>query len=241
MADIPPGSSLDLQFDETQAPRVGSPPAVWPVVTGLIAALGLGVVVFLQLAANRTRIEEARLTDPAPNVATLSAEGVPPPPDLSVLAAPAPEPEPMSDAGPDPYAGEPVLLPLIVLDVVAVDEPVRVAVTLGDDVPLAVTLAVPLPLTLPVPLPDAVLLAVSDPEAVTLALFVPDSEGEPDDVADTDADAESVLVRVAVMEGVGVVVPARRSDKLARSTSGEAASSVHVAAVATHRWLSHWL
>ncbi|MDZ4762237.1 MAG: type IV secretion system protein VirB10 [Alphaproteobacteria bacterium] len=111
MADIPPGSSLDLQFDETQAPRVGSPPAVWPVVTGLIAALGLGVVVFLQLAANRTRIEEARLTDPAPNVATLSAEGVPPPPDLSVLAAPAPEPEPMSDAGPDPYAGEPVLLP----------------------------------------------------------------------------------------------------------------------------------
>jgi type IV secretion system protein VirB10 len=73
----------------------------WPVVVGLLGALGLGALIFVQLSANRARIEAARLTDPAPGSAPLSADDVPPPPDLSSFAQsspvpPAPESEAMA-------------------------------------------------------------------------------------------------------------------------------------------------
>jgi len=84
-------------------PRVGMASSPWPVVAGLLGALTLGALIFIQLSANRARIEAARLTDPAPGAAPLSAEDVPPPPDLSAfsqtpLAPPAPTPEDAAEA-----------------------------------------------------------------------------------------------------------------------------------------------
>jgi hypothetical protein len=96
----PPRSGLDPTFDVDAAPRVGGNPTLWPVMFGIIGALGLGTVVFLQLSANRTRVEEARLTDPVP-AATLSTAGVPPPPDMSAYVAPQPEPVLIPDPAPE--------------------------------------------------------------------------------------------------------------------------------------------
>lgn len=78
-------------------PRVGMASSPWPVVAGLLGALALGTLIFMQLSANRARIEAARLTDPAPGSAPLSAEDVPPPPDLSAFAQ-----TPLAPADPPP-------------------------------------------------------------------------------------------------------------------------------------------
>ena len=95
----PPRSGLDPTFDVDAAPRVGVSPSLWPVAFGVVGALGLGTVIFLQLSANRTAIEKAKLTDAAPAAAPISNAGVPPPPDMSAyvqpsLPVPDPEPEP---------------------------------------------------------------------------------------------------------------------------------------------------
>lgn len=104
----PPRGGLDPTFDIDAAPRVGGNSSLWPVAFGVVGALGLGTVIFLQLSANRASIQQARLTDPAPIAAPLSNAGVPPPPDVSQymqepsLGVPDPEPEPSPPAEQQP-------------------------------------------------------------------------------------------------------------------------------------------
>jgi type IV secretory pathway VirB10-like protein len=90
----PPRTGLDPSFDVDAAPRVGGNPTLWPVAFGTLGALGLGTVVFLQLNANRVRVDEARLTDPAPMAQPLSNAGIPPAPDVTAFYEPPPPPPP---------------------------------------------------------------------------------------------------------------------------------------------------
>jgi type IV secretory pathway VirB10-like protein len=67
-------------------PSVAMPARRWVVPLGVLAALALGALVFWQLSANRTRVDAARLTDPAPNSQPIvGMNDVPPPPDVSTL------------------------------------------------------------------------------------------------------------------------------------------------------------
>jgi type IV secretory pathway VirB10-like protein len=111
MAADPPRGGLDPTFDVDAAPRVAGNPSLWPVAFGIVGALGLGTVVFLQLNSNRARIEEAKLTDPVPVAAPMSTAGVPPAPDMSQYTQPQqpepvlipdPEPEPLQVQAPPP-------------------------------------------------------------------------------------------------------------------------------------------
>ncbi len=104
MSEIP-RTGLDPTFDVDAAPRVGGTPSLWPVAFGVVGALGLGTVIFLQLSANRTQIEKARLTDAAEMAVPLSNAGVPPPPDMSAYAAPEPS-LPVPDPEPEPLMVE---------------------------------------------------------------------------------------------------------------------------------------
>ena len=56
-----PRTGLDPTFDVDAPPRVAQSQSLWPVVFGLVGALALGVIVFLQLDANRASTENARL------------------------------------------------------------------------------------------------------------------------------------------------------------------------------------
>lgn len=107
-----PPSGFNPSHDTDAMPRVGGNPSLWPVVAGLLGASALGVIVFLQLNGNRARLEEARLTDKAQNAAPLSTAGVPPAPDVSMLASPTPtpviEPEPLLPPPPPPVNLAPV-------------------------------------------------------------------------------------------------------------------------------------
>ena len=85
-------SGFDPSFDVDAPPRVGGNPTLWPIAFGMLGALGLGTVVFLQLNANRGAVDEARLTDPAPMAQPLSNAGVPPAPDMSAYLEPPPPP-----------------------------------------------------------------------------------------------------------------------------------------------------
>lgn len=108
----PPRGGLDPTFDVDAPPRVGVNSSLWPVAFGVVGALGLGTVIFLQLSANRTAIEQARMTDPVENAVPLSSAGVPPPPDVSQymqqpapslgVPDPAPEPPPPAEQQPPP-------------------------------------------------------------------------------------------------------------------------------------------
>lgn len=59
----PPRTGLDPTFDVDAAPRVAQQQTLWPIVFGLVGALALGVIVFLQLDANRSSAETARLAN----------------------------------------------------------------------------------------------------------------------------------------------------------------------------------
>jgi type IV secretion system protein VirB10 len=99
----PPRSGLDPSFDVDAPPRVGGNPTLWPIAFGTLGALGLGAVVFLNLNANRVRVDEARITDPAPMAQPLSSAGIPPAPDMSAFyEPPAPEPMPVAEVQPEP-------------------------------------------------------------------------------------------------------------------------------------------
>lgn len=54
-------TGLDPTFDVDAPPRVAQSQSLWPIVFGLVGALALGVIVFLQLDANRASTENARL------------------------------------------------------------------------------------------------------------------------------------------------------------------------------------
>ncbi|MDP3738503.1 MAG: TrbI/VirB10 family protein [Hyphomonadaceae bacterium] len=102
----PPRSGLDPTFDVDASPRVGGNPTLWPMMFGIVGALGLGTVVFLQLSANSANIERQRLTDAAPQAQPLSNQGVPPAPDLTQYVEPTPPP---------PLIVEPMPVPVVEL------------------------------------------------------------------------------------------------------------------------------
>lgn len=76
-------------LDDDETPRVAMPARRWVLPLGLLGALLLGGLVFWQLSANRTRVDETRMTDPAPNATPIGVTDVPPPPDVTALAAAA--------------------------------------------------------------------------------------------------------------------------------------------------------
>jgi len=73
--------------DTDDAPRVSVPSRPWVLPMLAIGALALGGAVFWQLSAGRSRVETARMTDPAPNTQPIAGmDDVPPPPDMTTLA-----------------------------------------------------------------------------------------------------------------------------------------------------------
>ena len=82
--------------DDDATPQVAMRPRPWVVPLGVAGALLIGALVFWQLNANRARVDDARLTDPAPNAQqdAIGLENVPPPPDLGVLAQMTEQPLP---------------------------------------------------------------------------------------------------------------------------------------------------
>lgn len=70
--------------DET--PEVAIRGTDWVLPMAIAAAVALGGVVFWQLNENRTRQEQARMTDPVQNAPQVSMADVPPAPDVSNLS-----------------------------------------------------------------------------------------------------------------------------------------------------------
>ena len=90
--------SMDNGKDDEDTPSVAIPNRPWVMPLGFGAAVILGALVFWQLSANRSRAEQARLTDPASGAeASVSLDNVPPPPNLYAQATPAPPPPPVSE------------------------------------------------------------------------------------------------------------------------------------------------
>ncbi len=91
------GSDFPSDFDadfvgSSNRPRVAIPQSGFVMPLAVIAAVGLGGVVFWQLSQGRARVEQARLTDPVEtSTAVISTADVPPPPQV-VFAAPEPPP-----------------------------------------------------------------------------------------------------------------------------------------------------
>jgi type IV secretion system protein VirB10 len=147
----PRGGGLDPTFDIDAPPRVGGNSSLWPVAFGVVGALGLGTVIFLQLSANRAAIEQAKLTDAAENAVPLSNAGVPPAPDMSQymqqpepsLGVPDPEPEPPpAELQPPPPPVQPGLTqaeidrlrsPALVIDLSEYKAPAAGAAAVGPD------------------------------------------------------------------------------------------------------------
>jgi type IV secretion system protein VirB10 len=108
----PPRTGLDPTFDMDAPPRVAQSNSLWPIAFGLVGALALGVIVFLQLDASRTATETARFASEQAErnaeAQRLAAATVPPAPVMPayvpVQAEPAPEPEavPLVDVEPPP-------------------------------------------------------------------------------------------------------------------------------------------
>jgi type IV secretion system protein VirB10 len=89
-------SGRPLGSDDNETPEVAIRGGDWVLPMAIAAALGLGGVVFWQLNENRTRQEQARLTDPVQDAQPISISDVPPPPDLSNLSALVSEAAPRS-------------------------------------------------------------------------------------------------------------------------------------------------
>jgi len=87
----------DPRHDIDAMPRVGTPQSLWPLVGGVLGALALGAIVFLQLANNRTQLERAKLAaaTPAPDAASVA----PAPPRPEVVWPEPPTEEPEADYG----------------------------------------------------------------------------------------------------------------------------------------------
>ncbi|MFZ4071431.1 MAG: TrbI/VirB10 family protein [Caulobacterales bacterium] len=76
-------------------PQVAIAERGWVVPVMVLAALGLGALVFLQLSQGRERQEQARLTDPAPGAAAaISTADLPPP---APIVAPPPIAPPVAE------------------------------------------------------------------------------------------------------------------------------------------------
>lgn len=103
----PPRTGLDPTFDVDAAPRVAQSQSLWPIMFGLVGALALGVIVFLQLDGNRAATETARI---ASEQAEKTAEAQ----RLAAEAAAA-QPQPVMPAY-VPVVPEPIIEPLPVVE-----------------------------------------------------------------------------------------------------------------------------
>ncbi|RYZ08756.1 MAG: TrbI/VirB10 family protein [Alphaproteobacteria bacterium] len=103
----PPRTGLDPTFDVDAAPRVAQSQSLWPIMFGLVGALALGVIVFLQLDGNRAATETARI---ASEQAAKTAEAQ----RLAAEAAAA-QPQPVMPAY-VPVAPEPIIEPVPVVE-----------------------------------------------------------------------------------------------------------------------------
>jgi type IV secretion system protein VirB10 len=114
VSDFP--SDYDDDYDGSgKRPRVAIRERSYVMPLAVLAAVGLGGVVFWQLSQGRTRVEQSRLTDPIEgSTEMISTEGVPPPPLIQV-----------SEPVPSPVELPPVVMAL---------EPVVDEATLADDV-----------------------------------------------------------------------------------------------------------
>ncbi len=100
-----PRTGLDPSHDVDAPPRVAQSNSLWPMMFGVVGALALGAVVFLQLDANRNSMETAKL---ASDQATANAEAqrlaaasMPAGPPMPTYI-PVSTPEPMADPEPQP-------------------------------------------------------------------------------------------------------------------------------------------
>jgi len=126
----PQRPSPDPAFDIDAPPRVAGRTSLWPVTFGILGAMALGVIVFLQLEANRLQSEtvapQAPLTEvraaapPAPRLAEPVADTPPPsapPPELIPLVeTPPPPPPPEVMAGPTQAEIDRLRAPALVVD-----------------------------------------------------------------------------------------------------------------------------
>lgn len=103
----PPRTGLDPTFDVDAAPRVAQSQSLWPIMFGLVGALALGVIVFLQLDGNRAATETARI---ASEQAAKTAEAQ----RLAAEAAAA-QPQPVMPAY-VPVVPEPIIEPVPVVE-----------------------------------------------------------------------------------------------------------------------------
>lgn len=107
----PPRTGLDPTFDVDAAPRVAQSNSLWPMMFGLVGALALGVIVFLQLDSNRAATEAQRIAaeQAAANAEAqrLAAATIPPAPIMPAYVPVAetyiePEPVPVMEEQPPP-------------------------------------------------------------------------------------------------------------------------------------------
>jgi type IV secretion system protein VirB10 len=83
----------DRLNEDDERPRVALPPRGWVLPLAILVCVGLGLLVFWQLNANRLRVEQAQLTDPAPGAKPIiGLQDVPPPP-VAAVEPPAPPPQ----------------------------------------------------------------------------------------------------------------------------------------------------
>jgi type IV secretory pathway VirB10-like protein len=81
------GTRTRFGATDDETPAVAMPARRWVMPMAILAAVLLGGLVFWQLSASRGRIDEARMTDPAPDAQPINgSESIPPPPDLQTFA-----------------------------------------------------------------------------------------------------------------------------------------------------------
>ena len=130
----PSRTGLDPTFDIDAPPRVAGSNSLWPIAFGVVGALGLGAVVFLQLESSRTNAETAALArQQAAEIAAaqqlaaaaaapttiIPADPVlpaPPPPELIPLVEEQPIPPPQVVAGPTQIEIDRLRAPALVVD-----------------------------------------------------------------------------------------------------------------------------
>lgn len=100
----PPRTGLDPTFDVDAAPRVAQSNSLWPIAFGIVGALALGVIVFLQLDASRTATETARLASEQAErnaeAQRLAAASIPTAPVIPAYVPVQPEPTPVVETAP---------------------------------------------------------------------------------------------------------------------------------------------
>lgn len=100
----PPRTGLDPTFDVDAVPRVAQNNSLWPIAFGIVGALALGVIVFLQLDASRTATETARLASEQAErnaeAQRLAAASIPPAPAIPAYVPVQPEPTPAVETAP---------------------------------------------------------------------------------------------------------------------------------------------